>query len=120
MAPELRFDDDGYLDLSVFPDVEPDVHGYSAERLDPMVREDRRALDATFDRAWLAGALDDVVTPPGSGPVDDHLLLALLPVPGAAERTASDPATRAEPDEDDDIDVEIGPLPTTTSGQAEP
>ncbi len=110
MAPELRFDDDGFIDLSVFPDIEPDVHGYSAEQLDPKLGEDRRGLDATFDRAWLAAALDEL---PDSGSVDDHLLLALLPAPHAAEHPATrDRATGDGPDEGHDIDVEISPFPT--------
>lgn len=110
-TPELRFDEDGFLDLSVFPDVEPDVFGHGPGPLDPALDIDRRTLDASFDEAWVDAVLERAVAVPAS--TDDLLLLALVPpAPAAEEAPRGDDARPADAEADADVDeIGLDPVP---------
>ena len=113
VTPELHFDQDGFLDLSVFPDTEPDVYGHGPAVLDPLLAEDRRELDATVDDTWFAAAVTDLVPEVGDDERDERLA-ALLP--GPVEPTAGtapnlDAAVDGDdPADDDGEDIEIASL----------
>jgi len=114
VTPDLRFDQDGFLDLSVFPDTEPDVYGHSPAGLDPLLAEDQRELVAAVDDAWLAEVVAGLGAHTGRDERDERL--AFL-VPHAIEPTAGSPEGHAaiasggdDHADDDGEDIEIASL----------
>lgn len=120
VTPELRFDQDGFLDLSVFPDTEPDVYGHSPAVLDPLLAEDRRELDAAGDDTWLV----DAVARLGAGPAadaPDERLASLVPTPTAPADPAPEPPggslVPGAGADDDGEDIEVASLLQRFSGR---
>lgn len=118
MTPELRFDADGFVDLSVFPDTEPDVHGHGPGVLDPALARDRDLLDRTFDPIWISGVLDGALTGgPGAGPDElGPLVPSTFTAPMDPTPTTGDPVRGPAAAAEDDIDLEsirhlVGPRP---------
>lgn len=103
VTPELRFDEDGFLDLSVFPDTEPDVHGHGPGVLDPALDVDRRALDGSFDAHWIDAALTGALDPTTDA---DGELATLVPAPAAVADATTAGDVRPHAVDEDDIDLE--------------